>query len=66
MWQTVTRSSEKYGLSAKVTSFAPLAHAAEIMQVEICNESKAARTITPVAAVPIYGRSADNIRITDM
>ena len=54
MWQTVTRSSEKYGLSAKVTSFAPLAHAAEIMQVEICNESKAARTITPVAAVPIY------------
>ena len=62
MWQTVIRSSEKYGLSAKVTSFAPLAHAAEIMQVEICNESKAARTITPVAAVPIYGRSADNIR----
>ena len=62
MWQTVTRSSEKYGLSAKVTSFAPLAHAAEIMQVEICNESKAARTITPVAAVPVYGRSADNIR----
>ena len=62
MWQTVTRSSKKYGLSAKVTSFAPLAHAAEIMQVEICNESKAARTITPVAAVPVYGRSADNIR----
>lgn len=62
MWQTVTRSSEKYGLSAKVTSFAPLAHAAEIMQVEICNESKDARTITPVAAVPVYGRSADNIR----
>lgn len=62
MWQTVTRSSEKYGLSAKVTSFAPLAHVAEIMQVEICNESKAARTITPVAAVPVYGRSADNIR----
>lgn len=24
--------------------------------------SKAARTITPVAAVPVYGRSADNIR----
>ena len=30
MWQTVTRSSKKYGLSAKVTSFAPLAHAAEM------------------------------------
>ena len=62
MWQTVSRSSEKYGLSAKVTSFVPLEHAVELMQVEICNKSAHAQTITPIAAVPIYGRSADNIR----
>lgn len=62
MWQTVTRTSEKYGLEAKVTSFAPAEHAVEVMQVEICNKSGKEKVITPVAAIPIYGRSADNIR----
>ena len=46
MWQTVTRSSEKYGLSAKVTSFAPLAHAAEIMQFRFMEEVQTISGIT--------------------
>lgn len=62
MWQTVTRKSAKYQLEAKVTSFAPMAHNVEIMQVELCNKSAKTQTVAPIAAIPIFGRSADNIR----
>ncbi|MBO5146327.1 MAG: cellobiose phosphorylase [Lachnospiraceae bacterium] len=62
MWQSVTRTSEKYGLKAKVTSFVPLDHDVEILQVELTNCGKAQVEFTPIAAIPIYGRSADNIR----
>lgn len=62
MWHKMERSSQKYGLTAKVTSFVPLAHNVELMQVEITNTDAKAQTVTPVAAIPLYGRSADNIR----
>ncbi|MDE7267030.1 MAG: cellobiose phosphorylase [Lachnospiraceae bacterium] len=62
MWQTVSRQSDKYQLKAKITSFVPLEHNVEIMHVELCNMGKTAQTITPTAAIPIFGRSADNIR----
>lgn len=62
MWQTVTRQSKKYQIEAKVTSFVPLKHNVEIMHVELRNMSRMAQSITPTAAVPIFGRSADNIR----
>lgn len=62
MWHCVTRRSEKYMLEAKIMSFVPIDHNVEIMQVEICNQSKEQQTITPIAAIPIFGRSADNIR----
>lgn len=62
MWQTVTRRSKKYRMEAKVTSFVPLKHNVEIMQVEICNLNTQPQTVTPTAAIPVFGRSADNIR----
>lgn len=62
MWQTVKRSSEKYNLESEITSFVPVDENVEIMRVCLRNTSKAKQRITPVAAVPIYGRSADNIR----
>ena len=62
MWQTVVRQSQKYQLKAEITSFVPLEHNVEIMFVTICNQDSQTKTITPTAAVPIYGRSADNIR----
>lgn len=62
MWQSVTRKSRKYQLEAKVTSFVPLENDVEIMQVEITNIGKMRVEFTPIAAIPIYGRSADNIR----
>ncbi len=62
MWQTVTRKSSKYQLKSTVTSFVPSDHNVEILHVVIENTADHTQTITPIAAVPIYGRSADNIR----
>ena len=62
MWHKVARESSKYQLEAEVTSFVPTGHNVEIMQVEICNKGRMQQTITPIAAIPIYGRSADDIR----
>ena len=62
MWQTMERSSRKYGLKSQITSFVPDDLNAEVMYVKIKNTSDGPLDFTPVAAVPIYGRSADNIR----
>lgn len=63
MWQSVKRVSEKYGMEAVVTSFVPTEHQdVEIMRVELENRRDRAVTLVPTAAVPIYGRSADNLR----
>lgn len=62
MWQTMTRTSKAYKLSSAVTSFIPRDSNAEIMYVTILNQSETTREITACAAIPVYGRSADNIR----
>lgn len=62
MWQSVTRTSAKYRLEAKVTSFVPVDYDVEIMRVEIMNCGDRQTAFVPTAAVPIYGRSADNLR----
>ena len=62
MWQTMTRESAKYQLRAEITSFVPVDENVEIMYVELTNIGKMKVVFTPTAAIPIYGRSADNIR----
>lgn len=62
MWQTICRVPEDHALSAEVTSFVPVDHNVEIMHVTIQNESEEAVCFTPYAAIPVYGRSADNLR----
>lgn len=63
MWQQVERESEEYGLSSRIISFVPVGeYSVEIMQVEIKNAGDEAISFVPTAAIPIYGRSADNIR----
>ncbi|MGN0506307.1 MAG: GH36-type glycosyl hydrolase domain-containing protein [Lachnospiraceae bacterium] len=63
MWQTLKRSSRKYGLSSELTSFVPLSYPdTEMLLVTIKNTGKEACRFTPIAAVPMYARSADNIR----
>ncbi len=62
MWQTVTRSSQTLQLTSAVTSFIPWDSNVEIMAVTIKNEADIPQKLTAYAAVPIYGRSADNLR----
>lgn len=63
MWQRTERTGKENGLHAEITSFVPhTLNEVEVMYVTLLNQGKKEVTITPVAAVPIYGRSADNIR----
>lgn len=61
MWHSVKRTSEEFGMEAEITSFVPLDNTAEVMMVTLKALSEDL-TITPTAAIPLYGRSADNIR----
>ncbi|MDE6202168.1 MAG: cellobiose phosphorylase [Lachnospiraceae bacterium] len=62
MWHEMTRKSRKSGLSSQIRSFVPVSDNVEIMEVRITNITEEDLTITPYGAIPIYGRSADNIR----
>ena len=62
MWQKLQRSSKKYGIRSEITSFVTLDGMAEVHLVEFTNISNEELEITSIAAIPIYGRSADNIR----
>lgn len=63
LWQKVSRINRDLGLRAEVLSFVPAAaDQVELMQVSVTNESSQPLELTPVAAIPLYGRSADHIR----
>ena len=62
MWHTLTRSCQRLGLETEITAFCPRQENAEILLVKVRNTGPLPRRMTPVAAVPLYGRSADNIR----
>lgn len=63
MWHCMSRASKKYLLSSRIVSFVPCDRRTfEVMEVTIENHGSAPIAMTPVAAIPLYGRSADNIR----
>ena len=62
MYHKLTRESAKYNLKSEITSFVTIDENVEIMSVRITNIGADKVTFTPTAAIPIYGRSADNIR----
>lgn len=62
MWHTLERTSKKYQLSTAVTSFIPRNDNVEILYIVARNQSAETMELTPYAAVPLYGRSADNLR----
>lgn len=62
MYHTLKRRFAACGLESEITLFIPWDAAAEIMYVTIRNQSDIPRNLTPYAAIPLYGRSADNIR----
>lgn len=62
MWQTLTRSSRVHQLTSAATSFIPQNSNVEILYVTVRNQAETPQEFTAYAAIPIYGRSADNIR----
>ncbi len=62
MWQQVRRTNAELGLEADVLSFVPTEQNVEVFSVTLANKGDLPVQITPVAAIPIYGRSADNLR----
>lgn len=62
LYHTMYRVSDEYGIGSKILSFVPIEDNVEIMKVDIRNISNENLEFTATAAIPIYGRSADNIR----
>lgn len=63
LWHKITRISKALGLKGIITSFVPANHdQVELMKVELTNIGAEAITLEPAAAIPLYCRSADNIR----
>ncbi|KAF2955369.1 cellobiose phosphorylase [Marinitoga sp. 38H-ov] len=62
LWHKIIRKNKVLGVKAEIINFVPVEHKVEIMEVTITNTSNQVMQITPTAAIPIYGRSADNLR----
>ena len=63
LWHKLSRENPEIGLRAEVINFVPAgADTLELMQVTLTNITDRAVKITPTAAIPLYGRSADDVR----
>jgi cellobiose phosphorylase len=77
LWHKITRENKKIGLKAEILSFVPATgfgkrkpdggfvakgEPVEIMQVKITNITSQTIKFIPTSAIPIYARSANNLR----
>lgn len=63
LWQTVERRNPDLPLRAEVTAFVPASEDwVELLRIVLTNEGDRSIACTPTAAIPIFGRSADNLR----
>ncbi len=63
MWHRISRQSKQHKIKSEILSFVPCSEdQVELMLVTLTNEGKETITLSPTAAIPIYARSADNIR----
>lgn len=63
LWHQVTRESRELGIKAQITGFVPCGNdKVELMRVTVTNTGSADINITPTAAIPLYARSADDLR----
>ena len=63
MWHKITRKSQKYQLKSEILSFVPCKDKdLELMVVTITNQGQKEITVNAIAAIPMFARSADNIR----
>ena len=63
LWHELTREHPERELKAQITNFVPAGgDQVELMRVRVTNTGSAPCRLTPTAALPIFGRSADNLR----
>ncbi len=63
LWHALTREHSKTGLTANILNFVPANEdTVELMRVMLTNNGEETLKVTPTAAIPIFGRSADNLR----
>lgn len=62
LWHKLIRSNTFLGISVTVLSYAPIGYQAEMLKVTVCNTGDSEIKLEPIIAIPLYGRSADNIR----
>ena len=63
LWHKTIRKNEKIGLKSEILNFIPsINQSIELMQIKITNINDEPQIFQVSSAIPIYGRSADNIR----
>jgi cellobiose phosphorylase len=63
LWHKITRENASIGIKAEITSMIPVTNdKVELMKVAVTNVGQQPLSITPTAAIPLYGRSADELR----
>jgi len=63
LWHSIKRRHDSTGLTATVVNFVPANQdTLELMKVNLSNQGRETIELDPVAAIPIYARSADNLR----
>lgn len=63
LWHKVIRRGGRVPLQAEILNFVPAeGDTVELMQVTVTNTGAETLRLTPTAAIPLYGRSADNLR----
>jgi cellobiose phosphorylase len=63
LWHKLTQVNLKLGVRSETTNFIPVnPDRVELMQVAVTNIGDQPLQVTPTAAIPIFGRSADNLR----
>ena len=63
LWQKVTRRSRALGIQSEVVSFVPVtSDRIELTQVTLTNIGESPVQLTSTAAIPLYARSADDLR----
>lgn len=63
LWHKAIRENRQINIRAEISNYVPVDDDnVELMKVTIINTGKEKIELTPTAAIPIYGRSADNLR----
>lgn len=64
LWHKITRENPTLGLTAEITNFVPASaeNTVELMIVTLVNTGRTSLKLTPTSAIPLFGRSADNLR----